>query len=390
VAIASHELRTPVTVIKGTAQVLLRLLAEGNLKSTLAVERLQTVNAMSDRLRLLITDLLDVSRLRTGRLQLQPERLDLADLARKVVNEQRVRLWFEYPLNLRVFGVLPRLSADPVRLQQVLSNLVENAIKYSPAGGEIEIGMREHDLGISLTISDHGIGLPPEVAQSIFEPFGRADNAKEQQLPGMGLGLYIARQIVEQHGGRISAESAGEGLGTQVNVWLPSIGGQATRDRPLRVLVVDDEHATRSALGDLFKVEGYDCRLAADGREAMTILSVWDADLIVLDLMMPVMDGWAFRHEQQAAPAVCDIPVVVISAHQSRDARDANLTPAAVMAKPFDLDELVNTVHHILSMSSQTDRASRKRSRTVNCEPRSGGTPAVFSHRAELRSRGVE
>jgi two-component system CheB/CheR fusion protein len=306
----------------------------------------------------LIADLLDVSRLRTGRLHLQPEPLDLADLARQVVNEQRVQLGSDYPLNLSVFGVLPPLTADPFRLQQVLTNLVENAIKYSPAGGEVEISLREHDLGVSVTVSDRGMGLPPGAAQHIFEPFGRASNAQRQQLPGMGLGLYIARQIVEQHGGRIWADSAGEGLGAQVNIWLPGIPIQATRERPSRVLVVDDEAAIRSTLGDVFELQGYDCRLAANGSEALGMLSGWGADLIVLDLMMPVMDGWAFRREQQAAPAVRDIPVIVISARQSHEDRDAELAPAAVVAKPFEMDELLNTVHHILSVSSQLDRAS--------------------------------
>jgi PAS domain S-box-containing protein len=352
-AIASHELRTPVTVIKSTAQVLLRLFNTGNVKSTQAIERLQTVNEMSDRLKLLIADLLDVTRLRTGRLQLQPEHLDLADLAQEVVKEQRLQPGSERPLKLSVIGVLPPLSADPNRMQQVLSNLVENAIKYSPAGGEVEISLREHDLGVSVMVSDHGIGLPPGAAESIFEPFGRASNAQRQQLPGMGLGLYIARQIVEQHGGRIWAKSDGEGLGTQLHVWLPGVQLQATLQRPSRVLVVDDEAAIRSALGDVFEVEGYDCRLAANGREALSILSSWDADLIVLDLTMPVMDGWAFRREQHAAPTVRDIPVVVISARQSHDTRDAELVPAAVIAKPFDLDELVETVHQILSVSSR-------------------------------------
>jgi PAS domain S-box-containing protein len=353
VAIASHELRTPVTVIKATAQVLLRLINSGDLKSTLAIDRLQTVNVMSDRLKVLIADLLDVSRLRTGRLQLQPELLDLATLAREVVNEQRLQAGSACPLELSTVGVLPPLRADAFRMRQVFSNLVENAIKYSPTGTEVNVHLREQDLGVLVTVSDLGIGLPPGAAQNIFEPFGRASNATRQQLPGMGLGLYIARQIVEQHGGRIWADSPGEGLGTRVNAWLPGVASHPELERPSRVLVVDDEASIRSTLGDLFALEGYDCRLAANGREALSILSGWGADLIVLDLTMPIMDGWTFRREQQAEPNVRDIPVVVISARQSHDVRDAELAPAAVLAKPFDLNELVNTVHDVLSVSSR-------------------------------------
>jgi len=124
------------------------------------------------------------------------------------------------------------LNADPHRMQQVLSNLVQNAIKYSPAGGEIEISLRGEDLGVLVTVSDRGIGLPPEAAESIFEPFGRASNAQRQHMPGMGLGLYIARQIVEQHGGRIWADSSGEGYGTQLHLWLPGIAQQTLASGP--------------------------------------------------------------------------------------------------------------------------------------------------------------
>jgi signal transduction histidine kinase len=123
--------------------VLARFLNAGTLKPAMALERLQTINLMSDRLAVLIADLLDVSRLRTGRLQLQPVHLDLADLARQVLTEQRMRLGFEYPLHLRVVGMLPSVRVDPFRLHQVLSNLVENAIKYSPAGWDVDIRLSE-------------------------------------------------------------------------------------------------------------------------------------------------------------------------------------------------------------------------------------------------------
>jgi signal transduction histidine kinase len=122
-----------------------------------------------------------------------------------------------------VLGLLPSITADPHRLEQVLTNLLENAVKYSPSGGDVEVTLSADDKGILVCVSDNGIGLPTAAADTIFEPFGRASNAQRQQLPGMGLGLYIARQIVEQHGGRIWADSAGEGLGTQVRVWLPIV-----------------------------------------------------------------------------------------------------------------------------------------------------------------------
>ena len=344
VAIASHELRTPLTAIKTTAQLLLNEFEHGLVEPAKAVRRLQRVNAMSDRLSLLITELLDVTRLRTGQIELRLEPLDLYQLTQQVVDE----FGPQWPLVLTVEGSLPSIRADPFRLQQVLANVLQNAIKYSPAGGEIGVSLRAHAGGVLVKVSDHGMGLPPDALKTIFEPFGRASNAQRSHLPGMGLGLYIARRIVEQHGGRIWADSAGEGRGTRINIWLPAIAVHSTRERPSRVLVVDDEEVIRSTLGDLFEVEGYDCRVAADGQEALSLLSGWDADVIVLDLVMPGMDGWDFRREQQLEPAARDIPVVVISARQADDVRAADLAPAAVLTKPFELKDLVDAVHHAL------------------------------------------
>jgi signal transduction histidine kinase len=227
VAIASHELRTPVTAIKCTAQLLLSAFDRGVVDPTQVIHRLEMVNQMSDRLNLLIADMLDVTRLRTGRLEIHTEPLDLAHLVEEVVNQRRVEAGSLYPIGLRVLGDLPALVADSRRLEQVLSNVLENAVKYSPQGGTVEVTIHAESSGVLLSVSDHGIGLPAGAAESIFEPFGRASNAQRRQLPGMGLGLYISRQIVEQHGGQIWAASDGEGSGTQISIWLPSIRGQA-------------------------------------------------------------------------------------------------------------------------------------------------------------------
>ncbi|MDP9367431.1 MAG: ATP-binding protein, partial [Chloroflexota bacterium] len=122
---------------------------------------------------------------------------------------------------------------DPARLEQVLSNLLDNAVKYSPDGGEVRLTLEPDGEGVLLRIRDQGIGLPPGATETIFEPFDRAVNAERRHLPGLGLGLYICRSIVEQHGGRIWAESPGEGNGTTVAVWLPRCGEpEQVQDEP--------------------------------------------------------------------------------------------------------------------------------------------------------------
>jgi signal transduction histidine kinase len=348
VAIASHELRTPVTAIKCTAQLLLSCLERGPVKPADVGDRLRVVNLMTDRLIVLISDLLDVSRLRTGQLALRREPLNLAQLAEEVVNQQRIQVGSQFPLALQVLGELPLLEADGHRIEQVLTNVLENAVKYSPQGGQVEVIIRADGSGTLLSVSDRGIGLPAEARQSIFEPFGRAGNAQKRQLPGMGLGLYISRQIVEQHGGRIWADSAGEGTGTLVSIWLPSAQAQGVADRPSRMLIVDDEPAIRDSLGDALEMQGYECRRAANGQAALNVLQEWPADVIVLDLMMPVMDGWAFRRAQRATAAVRDIPVVILSAIQRPPGRDRDLSAAVTIAKPFELTEVFAAVRDIL------------------------------------------
>jgi signal transduction histidine kinase len=121
-------------------------------------------------------------------------------------------------------GTPSAVSADPDRIEQVLTNLLDNALKYSPDGAELRVRVQPKARGVLLEVQDHGIGLPPEAAERIFEPFSRAPNAEQLQITGMGLGLFICRNIVEQHHGRIWARSAGEGTGTLMSIWLPQLG----------------------------------------------------------------------------------------------------------------------------------------------------------------------
>lgn len=221
-SIASHELKTPIASLKGTAQLLLRAQERGQVDLERLERGLRTIDRAADRLTLLTEDLLDVSRLRGGRLRLRPRETDLAALLRDVLARLQPQAE-QHHLDLRVdpdCDPCPTVL-DPDRMDQVLSNLVGNAVKYTPEGGEVQVCLRRDGDNLLLQVHDRGIGLPPDMTERIFEPFGRAPNAEREQLPGMGLGLYISRQIVESHGGRIWAESQGEGHGTTFTVLLP-------------------------------------------------------------------------------------------------------------------------------------------------------------------------
>src|SRR5947209_1343340 len=231
VSIASHELRTPIARVKGYAEMVMAAHADGDLTDEMLERSLSRINHASDRLTVLVRDLLDVSKMRTGNLPMRLRPLNFLDLVRDVVGRYQEQLKLSGRggrLLLNIVGTPRLLSGDPDRLDQVLTNLLDNAIKYSPDGTELLVRVQSKARGALFELQDHGIGLPPQAADLIFEPFARAQNAEHRQITGMGLGLYICRNIVEQHQGRIWARSAGEGTGTLISVWLPEPSNAAT------------------------------------------------------------------------------------------------------------------------------------------------------------------
>ena len=218
-SVAAHELKTPVTSVRGYAQLLLRQYAQGNaLEAARACQALQVIDRQSDRLARLVSHLLDVSRLEAGKLVLERKVTDVARLVEAVAGDAQVRT-ATHALRASMPGQVLAV-VDPLRLEQVLTNLVDNAIKYSPRGGPIDVELSTPDPNtLQLAVRDHGVGIPPESRPHIFDRFYQVDPVL-QHSSGMGLGLYITQQIVELHGGRIEVEAPPDG-GTRITVRLP-------------------------------------------------------------------------------------------------------------------------------------------------------------------------
>ncbi|HEY8597616.1 MAG TPA: ATP-binding protein [Thermomicrobiales bacterium] len=218
-AIAAHELRTPITMLKGTVQLVTRQLRRADFDRDRALVQLGRLEGRIDHLTTLVGDILDVSQLRQGHLGLHQTRLDLVALARDVLAHfaEAPERSPAHELTLDADDQL-WLDADPGRLEQVLTNLIANALKYSPEGGEVRCTIRREGDRALLAVRDHGLGIAPEVQGQLFKPFARVD--QERAIRGLGLGLYITRELVERHGGAIDLDSA-PGEGTVVTIRLP-------------------------------------------------------------------------------------------------------------------------------------------------------------------------
>ncbi len=222
-SIASHELRNPVAAAKGSAQLLLRSLRRGRSDPERTERQLGAIIDATNRLAVLIDDLLDVSRLQSGQFPMRKRQVDLAALVREEV-ESASATAREHRMVVEGVSNPCMVTVDPDRIRQVLVNLLDNGAKYSPGGGEVRVVLSCDEQGATLQVQDQGIGLPEGAEGRIFEPFGRAPNAAGSNVQGMGLGLYICRRIAEAHGGSLRPRSGGEGRGTVMTLRLPVSG----------------------------------------------------------------------------------------------------------------------------------------------------------------------
>ena len=297
-AILAHELRNPLTPARNAAY-LMKLQGPNDPDLQHAVGVIERQISQMSRL---IDDLLDVSRITRGLLELRRERLELREIVDAAVEASRQLMQArQHELHVR----LPReplvLSADRERLIQVMSNLITNAAKYTPAGGHIEVSARKVDGTFEVSVQDDGIGLPPEKLAEIFELFAQVDRSSERN-GGLGIGLTLVRQIVELHGGSVEAHSAGVGKGSQFIVRLPIAEVAPSRPRKAgdavatarvtrRVLAADDNRDAAESLAALLRLQGHEVRLAFDGEAAIEATRDFVPEVALLDLGMPKQSG---------------------------------------------------------------------------------------------------
>ncbi len=361
-ATLSHELRTPLNSVLGWA----RLLAGGKLNAEQTARAMQAIERAGWAQSRLIEDLLDVSRIVSGKLQISPRPTLIQPLVHSAVDALRAAADAKHiSVEVDVADDVGPIALDPDRVRQVVWNLLSNAIKFTPSGGRVTITMTAHGGEVCLSVEDTGIGFRPEVAAHLFERFRQGDSSSTRQFGGLGLGLGIVRHLVELHGGTVSAYSAGENAGSRFEVRLPIPEVEAAPvERPhaaihppvpslrgVSVLVVDDDPHALDFLRSTLEQSGAAVVTASSAREARDRFTRQRPDVIVSDLLMPGEDGLKLIRDIREIENGNGrhTPAAAITALARADDRRRALTAGYEMhvVKPVDPAELVSAVERL-------------------------------------------
>ena len=359
-AIMSHELRNPLNVIVGYSELLTRTNEVADspqlFKMTDAIKRNAKTQAK------LVQDLVDLSRLRSGKLELNREVVSVltcVSSAVDTVREEAARKNIVITVDAADEAMM--VNGDPIRLQQIVWNLLNNSVKFTPVGGAIAVSLTSNNGDVALTVKDDGQGIDPAFLPHVFEIFRQADSGTTRAQSGMGVGLAVVKQLVELHGGQVSVDSAGPGTGSQFTVTLPLSTPVASVSRQriepdgltnLRVLVLDDSSDTVEMLKALLTDSGAAVAAATAGTEALRIAAEADFDVIVSDISMPGMDGFEFLRNVKSSTRNANTPVVALTGFgRTEDVEQARAAGFHThLTKPLDLDLLIETLR---KMSSQ-------------------------------------
>ena len=358
-AMLSHELRNPLAPIRNSLYILDRAKPGG--------EQAQRAQAVIGRqighMTRLVDELLDVTRISRGKIQLEYERLDVCDVARRAVEDYREAFKQSH---IAIDLSLPEgplwVDADPTRLAQVIGNLLSNSAKFTPAGGKTAVTVEgSRELGQAIVrVRDTGIGIAPEMLPRVFEPFAQADTTLDRNKGGLGLGLAMVKGLVEMHGGTASVESAGIGRGAEFTVRFPidladlpveqAIVRRARNGGPRRVLVIEDNVDAAESLRDVLELAEHIVEVAFSGSEGLEKAQRFAPDVVLCDIGLPGIDGYQVAREMRRDPALRKARLVALTGYAAPDdiaeARDAGFDDhLAKPPSPEKLEELLGATH---------------------------------------------
>lgn len=353
-ATLAHELRNPLAPIRNSLHIL-RLSANNNAHTTETCEMMERQVANLVRL---VDDLLEVSRITRGQVELRKEPVELAEVLRAAVEASRPLI--EASTHQLAISI-PRdslfLNADPMRLTQVFANLLNNAAKYMNPGGQIWLTAETQENDVIVSVRDTGVGIDAEMLPHIFKMFTQVDRSKRQAQGGLGIGLTLVRTLVEMHGGQVEARSPGLDQGSEFIVRLPververqanlpAAAPQASVLPNRRVLVVDDNEDAASSMGRLLRLLGAEVAVAHDGYATLELLPKFRPNVVLLDIGMPGMDGYEVASRIREQPEWRDLMLIALTGWgQPEDRQRADLAGFNHhLLKPADLDALQNLI----------------------------------------------
>lgn len=369
-AMVSHELRTPLNAITGWTSMLL----SGALEPDRVKRALETIARNARSQAQLIDDLLDISRIISGKLRVNVSSVDVASVAELALESVRLAADSKgVSLEASIDARVGQLTGDADRIQQIIWNLLSNAIKFTPKGGRVALVVRRDERGITIAVEDTGQGIPPEFVPHVFERFKQVDGTVTRSKGGLGLGLAIVKHLVELHGGTIDVRSEGLGKGARFEVVLPGSGARADEsvrasstfvslrpsfDRPrevegLRVLVLDDEPDARDLLRTLLESCKVHVTTASNAREAFEVVKGKEVDVVLSDIAMPEEDGLSFIRRVRALSRAEGgrVPAVALTAYARLEDRTRALRAGfnSHVAKPVEASELLAVLTSLAS-----------------------------------------
>lgn len=352
-AVLSHELRNPLAPIRNSIYLLERS-APGSKKVAHAVE---VIRRQTEHLARLINDLLDVTRISRGKILLERTRVDLRDIVRRTTDDQR-SLFVQANIDLHIDDTSGPvwITADATRITQVLGNLLQNAVKFTPAGGSTTVTLAAKGDHAEIRVRDTGVGMEPGAIERMFQPFVQAEMTLARTKGGLGLGLALVKGLVELHGGTVEARSDGPGLGTEFLVRLPLAELEAKTGherheaavaRSRTVLVIEDNLDSAETLAEVLEFQGHHARVARDGKSGLKLARELHPEVVLCDIGLPDIDGYEVAREIRGDPTLRATRLVALSGYAQPEDRQRSREAGfdAHVAKPPDIDELERQLH---------------------------------------------